>query len=123
FCNVCGDTLPISTQKKVKCDCCGELNTSMLYASLCYSAQRSFEPADTLLITVSISSTNDFPSALRDKRAVTAPTALVSTDTWPSIVMQCQKCSSKEIRYTTLQLRGADEGITVFYFCPTCSSR
>ncbi|KAH8728820.1 hypothetical protein GQ44DRAFT_577432, partial [Phaeosphaeriaceae sp. PMI808] len=29
----------------------------------------------------------------------------------------CEKCGQEEVRYYTRQLRGADEGTTVFYSC------
>lgn len=30
---------------------------------------------------------------------------------------KCMKCGAEEVRFTTLQLRSADEGSTVFYYC------
>lgn len=35
----------------------------------------------------------------------------------------CEKCGCEEVRYYTMQLRGADEGSTVFYTCPQCGHR
>jgi DNA-directed RNA polymerase I subunit RPA12 len=29
----------------------------------------------------------------------------------------CEKCGRKEVRYSEQQLRGADEGSTIFYEC------
>jgi DNA-directed RNA polymerase I subunit RPA12 len=34
----------------------------------------------------------------------------------------CNKCGREEVRYYTQQLRGADEGTTVFYECD-CGNR
>lgn len=48
---------------------------------------------------------------------------MASTDTWSTTDLTCPECRAKEVRYTTLQLRGADEGSTMFYFCPGCSAR
>lgn len=46
--------------------------------------------------------------------------ALSSGANWASIEEDCRFCDATEVRYTTLQTRGAGEGSTVFYFCPTC---
>lgn len=40
---------------------------------------------------------------------------LAAVDTWPAVKETCPKCGAKEVRYTTLQLRSADEGTTLFY--------
>lgn len=70
------------------------------------------------------SSTNNFPSELRQKRQTTVQLqSLASVDTWPTTRETCPKCGAKEIRYTALQLRSADEGTTLFYHCPNCSER
>ncbi|KAM4055102.1 transcription factor s-II (TFIIS) domain-containing protein [Hirsutella rhossiliensis] len=105
FCDVCGDTLPVSKDEKVCCECCGTSNKN------------------TLLNSVTVSSTSNFPSDLRKKRTINAPKPMSSTDTWSTTDLTCPECQAKEVRYTTLQLRSADEGSTMFYFCPDCSAR
>ncbi|KPM34269.1 hypothetical protein AK830_g12298 [Neonectria ditissima] len=83
----------------------------------------SFSFHDTLLGAVSVSSTNDFPSQLRDKQTINMPKQLSSQDTWSKTDVKCPECDAQEVQYTALQLRGADEGTTMFYSCPKCSAR
>ncbi|KAF4504951.1 hypothetical protein G6O67_006956 [Ophiocordyceps sinensis] len=105
FCDACGDMIPISKEKNVDCELCGTSNEN------------------TLIDKVTVTSTSDFPSELRRNRTITAPKSMASTDTWSTTDVTCPYCKAKEVRYTTLQLRGADEGSTMFYFCPDCSTR
>jgi DNA-directed RNA polymerase I subunit RPA12 len=41
-------------------------------------------------------------------------------DEFAMVQEECAKCKNPEMRYFTMQLRGADEGQTVFYECPKC---
>jgi DNA-directed RNA polymerase subunit M/transcription elongation factor TFIIS len=58
-----------------------------------------------------------FPSALRAKRSEVQ--TLNDDDVQTSVLIEhtCEKCGREEVRYYTQQLRGADEGTTVFYQC------
>ncbi|EQK97999.1 SpRPA12-like protein [Ophiocordyceps sinensis CO18] len=116
FCDACGDMIPISKEKNVDCELCGTSNESALLPLRVYAT-------DTLIDKVTVTSTSDFPSELRRNRTITAPKSMASTDTWSTTDVTCPYCKAKEVRYTTLQLRGADEGSTMFYFCPDCSTR
>jgi DNA-directed RNA polymerase I subunit RPA12 len=106
FCTDCGDLLPISYNDVVACEHCGVNNRN------------------ALLNSATVSSTSQFPSTLRDKRsAVKTSDAVKGANTWATIDEKCPKCSAETVRYTTVQLRSADEGTTVIYSCSNCSSR
>lgn len=73
---------------------------------------------DTMPTTiVSESKPSDFPSALRAKRS--AVQTLTAEDKRTEALTQhtCARCGRKEMYFTTVQLRSADEGSTVFYTC------
>ncbi|EHK20679.1 uncharacterized protein TRIVIDRAFT_49675 [Trichoderma virens Gv29-8] len=107
FCGPCGNTLDISPDSIINCDCCGSMNKNELLAGI-----------------VTISSNSNFPSEIRQKRDTTQQLqCLAPADTWPKTEETCRKCGAREVRYTALQLRSADEGTTLFYYCPECSER
>lgn len=77
-----------------------------------------------LLDAVTDTSTDKFPSELRQKRDTTIQLPRqAAVDTWGLTQEKCRKCGAEEVRYTALQLRSADEGTTLFYHCPQCSER
>ncbi|KAH0524051.1 hypothetical protein TsFJ059_008971 [Trichoderma semiorbis] len=127
FCGPCGNTLDISSASIVRCDCCGSMNKSKLIDRLRTRSRRSInQPAPDNLFDgiVTVSSTHNFPSELRQKRQPTQHLqCLAPEDTWATAEETCRRCGAKEVRYTALQLRSADEGTTLFYYCPGCSER
>lgn len=38
-------------------------------------------------------------------------------DTKAKAIETCPKCGAEEVRYAEVQLRSADEGSTIFYYC------
>ncbi|RCI14662.1 hypothetical protein L249_6788 [Ophiocordyceps polyrhachis-furcata BCC 54312] len=109
FCSACGDALPESLSPTVNCDTCSLTNQN------------------NLLKSVTKSSSTDFPSPLRHKLTTSVndqqSSSLSATDTWGRADVACSNCHAPDVRYTAMQLRGADEGTTIFYFCPACSAR
>eukprot|EP00835_Amoeboradix_gromovi_P000789 NODE_29_length_33183_cov_0.333666.p23 type:complete len:140 gc:universal NODE_29_length_33183_cov_0.333666:25380-25799(+) len=80
---------------------------------VCRSCDYKFK-ADLLrdLVVVSQSRSNSFVNpdlnlTQRDEKLAT-------------IDEKCPKCNNPEMTFFTMQLRGADEGATVFYSCPNC---
>lgn len=68
-------------------------------------------------VIVSESKPSAFPSTLRAKRS--AVQTLTAEDKQTEALTQhtCAQCGRKEMYYTALQLRSADEGSTIFYSC------
>ncbi|QSS59510.1 hypothetical protein I7I51_08945 [Histoplasma capsulatum] len=70
------------------------------------------------------STSNNFPSKLRTKlRSHTRELAVKDRESKSRIQVDCQKCDSKEVTWSEMQLRSADEGSTIFYRCPKCGHR
>ncbi|CAI4214847.1 unnamed protein product [Parascedosporium putredinis] len=104
FCEGCGNLLPESRGSKknmLKCECCGLESRDIAQTN-----------------TISTTTPGDFPSALRQKLHTSIQTVEKhKIDMMPKTQEKCPKCGAYEVRYTTLQLRSADEGSTVLYFC------
>ncbi|KYK59275.1 hypothetical protein DCS_00405 [Drechmeria coniospora] len=104
FCTDCGNLLPSTkgTEKNIlQCECCGQWNK---------------DTGSKTIVTKSKPS--DFPSALRQKLHSSVQTVErhnIQTET--SVFERCPSCGREEVKYTTVQLRGADEGSTVIYSC------
>ncbi|CAC9891952.1 unnamed protein product, partial [Aureobasidium pullulans] len=61
-----------------------------------------------------------FPSRLRDKHSDIQVLSAADRDTWALTPKACPKCEHPEMKFRDVQLRGADEGSTIFYRCPAC---
>lgn len=66
---------------------------------------------------VSESKPSAFPSALRSKRSAVQTLSAEDRKTEAVTNHLCGKCGRTEMFFTTVQLRSADEGSTVFYRC------
>ncbi|KAL7950162.1 hypothetical protein V8C42DRAFT_190864 [Trichoderma barbatum] len=104
FCTDCGNLLPATKgteQNVLSCECC------------------SAENKDTgAKIIVTESKPSDFPSFLRQKLQSSVQAVERHTlNTESSVRERCPNCGREEVKYTTVQLRSADEGSTVIYNC------
>ncbi|CAD0013242.1 unnamed protein product [Aureobasidium pullulans] len=61
-----------------------------------------------------------FPSRLRDARSEIQVLSAEDRETWAMTTTACPQCANPEMRFRDVQLRGADEGSTIFYRCPKC---
>ena len=103
FCPACGSLLdaPTGSEDFVECHCC----------SHSVPASR-FE----LLQVKTTSTAQQFPS--RPTYAIKKQEQRLNNGA--TIQEDCPKCSATELVFHTAQLRGADEGQTVFYTCLKC---
>lgn len=68
--------------------------------------------------TTAVTKPTDFPSMLRQKLHTSIQQVEKhNINTMARADERCPKCGAEEVRYTTLQLRSADEGSTVLYYC------
>lgn len=88
----------------------------------------SYMPLDDLLMLVvpidtaskvvaTQSKPSDFPSLLRQKLSIVKTVERHKIQTEALANETCEKCGSNEVRFSAVQLRGADEGSTIFYTC------
>ncbi|TVY32937.1 DNA-directed RNA polymerase I subunit [Lachnellula subtilissima] len=103
FCTDCGNLLDSST---------GNQNTILLCE--CCSAENKDTASKTITTTTKAAS---FPSLLRQKRSAVQTVERSDMENSVKIAMTCEMCGRKEVKYTSAQLRGADEGSTIFYQC------
>ncbi|KAM0484299.1 hypothetical protein ACHAPE_000622 [Trichoderma viride] len=104
FCTDCGNLLPATKgteQNVLSCECC--------------SAENKDTGAKVILTK---SKPSDFPSFLRQKLQSSVQAVERHTlNTESTVRERCPNCGREEVKYTTVQLRSADEGSTVIYNC------
>ncbi|KAH0385466.1 DNA-directed RNA polymerase I polypeptide, partial [Aureobasidium melanogenum] len=108
FCNDCGGLLERcpASQANIDCDVCGKRNKNKWPTSI------TTESAATA-----------FPSRLRDARSEIQVLSAEDRETWAMTTTACPQCANPEMRFRDVQLRGADEGSTIFYRCPKCDCK
>ena len=60
---------------------------------------------------------SSFPSLLRQKRSAIQTIERSDMKNEAVISVPCPECGRKEVRWSAVQLRSADEGSTIFYTC------
>ncbi|KAH7160883.1 transcription factor S-II [Dactylonectria macrodidyma] len=104
FCTDCGNLLPSTkgTERNVlSCEGCGAQNR---------------DTGSKTIITQTKPS--DFPSFLRQKLQSNVQAVEKHNIQSDSISQEsCPVCNRENVKYTNVQLRGADEGSTVIYLC------
>ncbi|PLN79575.1 putative DNA-directed RNA polymerase I 13.1 kDa polypeptide [Aspergillus taichungensis] len=103
FCTDCGNLLQNSSADP----------TNFLFCDVCGARNKDAAPATI----ISESKPSAFPSSLRAKRS--AVQTLTAEDRKTEAIAQhtCAKCGRKEMYFSAVQLRSADEGSTIFYRC------
>ena len=109
FCTDCGSLLDANTGGKaqIACELCGKSNKD-----------------SSSKVVVTSSKPSAFPSTLRTQLRSDVQEISESEMNTDALIQQtCDKCGCLEMRFYTLQLRGADEGTTIFYTCPKCGHK
>ncbi|KAF2242122.1 hypothetical protein BU26DRAFT_468182 [Trematosphaeria pertusa] len=106
FCTDCGNLLDREPPnlKKITCKVC-QCNNSNRWP----------------LTTQTSSRPDAFPSTLQRKHHGKIQTVDPNdADSWPKTSQTCPRCDNPEMYFREMQLRGADEGSTIFYRCTKC---
>ena len=126
FCVDCGNILErvAPSVPKILCEICGAENTSTSHFtdSSRDALLKTTLSVDLWPLTLHTTSRPDaFPSVLRDKRDKVQTLDAASIETWAKTSETCPLCKKSDTLFREMQLRGADEGSTVFFRCPDCS--
>ena len=125
FCTDCGNLLRESTGDAnaiLHCTVCGTRNKGKYHMAAFYTLSMkllvsNMSPDTVPQTIVSESKPSTFPSALRAKRSAVQTLSAEDRKTEAITEHTCARCGRTEMFYTTVQLRSADEGSTVFYRC------
>jgi len=110
FCTDCGNLL----------DSANGDDTVVLICDVCGAKCKD---TSSKVITTS-SKPSAFPSKLRDKLSGDVQAVDESVlNNEQHANEACEQCGEQEVTFHTLQLRGADEGSTVFYTCKSCGHK
>lgn len=134
FCTDCGNLLDSTTGRAesiLTCACCGAQNKGSTFPPFHLSSKCKANTLlscfpDTASTTITTTSKGtSFPSILRQKRSAIQTVKRDDLQTDAVIAETCPKCNAKEVRWSQAQLRGADEGSTIFYTCfnPECGNK
>ncbi len=118
FCTDCGNLLEPSRGVKnsiLKCECCGTENKGSFPRLL--RAPILIQPDTTSKTITTTTKPSSFPSVLRQKRSAIQTVERSDMKNEAVIQVTCPECGRKEVRYSAVQLRSADEGSTIFYSC------
>ncbi|RAQ42128.1 DNA-directed RNA polymerase [Aspergillus flavus] len=106
YCDDCGSLLDESPEETLQCELCGKL------------------AKNTVFFHTQTTASENFPSKLRNKmKSFTQKATRDELGPGPTIEVDCVKCPSKDVTYSQVQLRSADEGSTIFYNCLKCGHR
>ena len=93
-------------------------NRKQGFVQLKSGTQLILTSADTASSTITTSTkAASFPSLLRQKRSAIQTIQRSDMNNEAVISVTCPECGRKEVRYSAVQLRSADEGSTIFYNC------
>ncbi|CAN1227131.1 DNA-directed RNA polymerase I subunit RPA12 [Linum grandiflorum] len=101
FCNLCGTMMVLSSGDQVKCP-------------LCKSCKKGKDV--DLLLKVIVVMVQD----IRKDLGISHFEGKMEVKDM-EINKQCEKCSNTKLKFSTRQMRSADEGQTTFYHCSVCS--
>ncbi|KAE8351704.1 transcription factor S-II-domain-containing protein [Aspergillus coremiiformis] len=106
FCPTCGTLFDSSAEETLRCERCGQTTKNEAFWQ------------------VQISTSENFPSALRTRlKSHTQKVTKETVGPGPKIEVECAKCLGRDVVYSQVQLRSADEGSTIFYTCLKCGER